>query len=294
MKPLGDISIRSRLPGRVRGALRAGVGAFGAVTSGRRLLPTFIIIGAQRSGTTSLYQYLAEHPAIAPAATKEVHFFDTRYGRGLSWYRGHFPTRATAERGRRRTGFEPIAGEASPYYLFHPLAPERIAHDLPFAKFIVMLRDPVSRAVSQYQHERSLGAEDLSIEEAFAQEPARLAGEHERMLADHSYNSYSHQHHSYMSRGEYAEQLERWFAVFPRERFLIIETGRFFKDPETGFGDVQRFLGIPVQRRREFTAYNKSSRTPLDDAVIERLRRHFVPHNRRLYELLGEDFGWDA
>lgn len=294
MKPLGESSLRSRLPGRLRLALRAGVGTFGAVTSSRRLLPTFVIIGAQRSGTTSLYQYLAEHPAIAAAATKEVHFFDTRYGRGLSWYRGHFPTRASAERGRRRTGFEPIAGEASPYYLFHPLAAERIARDLPFAKFIVMLRDPVSRAVSQYQHERSLGAEDLGMEDAFAQEPARLAGEAERIISDPSYNSHSHQHHSYLSRGQYAEQLERWFAVFPRERFLILETRSFFKDPETGFGDVQRFLGIPVQRRGEFAAYNTSSRTSVDDDVIARLREHFVPYNRRLYELLGEDFGWDA
>jgi sulfotransferase family protein len=294
VRPLGDISLRSRLPDRVRFALREWVGAFGSVTGGRRILPTFVIIGAQRSGTTSLYQYLTEHPAIAAAATKEVHFFDTRYGRGLSWYRGHFPTRASAERARRRTGFEPVAGEASPYYLFHPLAPERIARDLPFAKFIVMLRDPVSRAVSQYQHERSLGAENLDIEDAFAQEPARLGGEHERILSDPSYNSYSHQHHSYLSRGQYAEQLEHWFGVFPRERFLILETRRFFKDPETGFGDVQRFLGIPVQRRLEFTAYNTSSRTRVDDDVIARLREHFAPHNRRLYELLGEDLGWDV
>jgi Sulfotransferase domain len=294
MKPLGDTSLRAKLPGRVRDALKSSVGTFGAVTGSRRLLPSFIIIGAQRSGTTSLYQYLAEHPGIASAATKEVHFFATRYGRGISWYRGHFPTRASAERARRRTGFEPIAGEATPYYLFHPLSPERIAHDLPFAKFIVMLREPVSRAISQYQHERSLGAEDLSINDAFARESARLEGEHDRIMSDPTYHSYSHQHHSYRSRGQYAEQLERWFAVFPRERFLILETGRFFKDPETGYSDVQRFLGVPVQRRRDFGAYNTSSRTQIGEDTVAGLKEHFAPHNRRLYELLGEDFGWDA
>ncbi len=294
MKPLRDQTIRARFPGRVREALKAGVGAFGSMTSSRRLLPSFIIIGGQRCGTTSLYQYLAEHPAIAPAATKEVHFFDTRYGRGLAWYRGHFPTRTAAERVRRRTGFEPITGEATPYYLFHPLAPERIARELPFARFVVMLREPVSRAISQHQHERSLGSESLTFEEAVAQEPGRLAGEEEHILADPSYQSYAHQHHSYLSRGRYAEQLERWFALFPRERFLILETGRFFQDPESGYNEVQRFLGIPVQRRRDFSTYNASSGGKVSDAELERLADYFKPHNLRLYELLGEDLGWDS
>ena len=112
-----------------------------------RLLPDFIIIGTQRGGTTSLYSYLASHPSVGPASTKEVHFFDNKYTKGLAWYRAHFPSaieKYYAEHIQKRKF---ITGESSPYYLFHPHVPKRVAKDVPHAKFIVLLRNPVDRAI---------------------------------------------------------------------------------------------------------------------------------------------------
>src|SRR5919108_6081357 len=91
--------------------------------AGRRSLPDFVILGAQRAGSTTLYRALIAHPQVRRALLKEVHFFDLNYHRGLRWYRAHFPYRSPGR----------ITGEASPYYLYHPHAPKRVARDLPDA-----------------------------------------------------------------------------------------------------------------------------------------------------------------
>ena len=100
----------------------------------RARLPDFLILGAQRGGTTSLFASLAAHPEVAPPKEREIHFFNLNYWRGSRWYRRKF---------RRRPG--EVSGESSPYYLFHPHAPPRVAADLPSAKFVVLLRDPVEQ-----------------------------------------------------------------------------------------------------------------------------------------------------
>src|SRR5580692_9445955 len=126
------------------------------------MLPGFLIVGAQRCGTTSMYRALSEHPEVRKAVLhKGVHYFDMNYGRGLGWYRAHFPL-------ARGGG---VTFESSPYYLFHPLAAERIAADLPGVKLIVLVRDPVERAYSAYTHERARGFETESFEQAIEREP---------------------------------------------------------------------------------------------------------------------------
>ncbi|HEX9782521.1 MAG TPA: hypothetical protein VGA56_07280, partial [Opitutaceae bacterium] len=104
-------------------------------------MPDFIILGAQKAGTTSLYAYLLEHPQVLPARKKEVHYFDLRYERGERWYRSHFPSQRAMQARGRSLGNRVITGEATPYYLFYPRAPERVASVVPNAKFIVLLRD---------------------------------------------------------------------------------------------------------------------------------------------------------
>src|SRR5690606_23224629 len=194
------------------------------VAPGRRrageALPDALVIGAQRCGTTSLYHGLAQHPGVARAKKKEVHYFDLNYHRGLTWYQKQF------ERRRAKLNFE-----ASPYYIFHPKAPERVAAALPDAKIIVILRDPVARAYSHYWHERRLGHETLSFADAIEAEAERLAGESRKLLEDDGYYSFNHQHFSYVARGCYARQLMRWLQYFPRTRFLFVESESFFEDP---------------------------------------------------------------
>ena len=129
-----DLVARARgaVPIEAQRRIRAIAARSGRLTASWRMQPRFLIIGAQRCGTTSLYTSLTAHPAVLPAVLhKGVHYFDTAYGRGPAWYRAHFPLQLTADRVERRTGSAPITGESSPYYLFHPLAGERIARDLP-------------------------------------------------------------------------------------------------------------------------------------------------------------------
>ncbi len=274
------------LPGRdaaIR-TLRGGATALRRVNASRRPLPDFLIIGAQKAGTTSLHEYLCEHPLVSSSTVKEVHYFDLAYARGSGWYRAHFHL-------PRRAGG--IAGEASPYYLFHPLVPARVAGDLPRARLIVLLRNPIERAYSQHNHERALGFETLGFEQAIGREPERLRGEEERIARVPGYASFAHQHHSYLARGRYAHQLERWFSRVERERMLVLSAEELFERPAEVVLEAQRFLGLEALPPADLTARNARSYAPLDDAVRARLRDAFRADNERLYELLGRDFGWD-
>jgi hypothetical protein len=265
--------------GRVR---RAGVQRIRQVDARRRPLPDFLIIGAQKAGTTSLHAYLCEHELVSPPSTKEVHFFDNSYPQGLNWYRAHF------DRGRAGQ----LTGEATPYYLFHPAAPERVAREIPACRLIVLLRDPIDRAYSHHHHEMVLGFEELSFEEALASESARLAGEEQRILHDPGYNSFAHQHHSYRARGRYAEQLARWLELFDSDRILILAAEDLFAEPERIVLEVQEFLGLPPHRPRDLTAKNARSYAPIPESLRRRLDEEFQPHNKRLYEMVGRDFNW--
>jgi hypothetical protein len=256
------------------------------------MLPQFVIIGAQKCGTSSLYRYLNEHPAVAPAAGKEVHYFDLHFRRGPRWYRAHFPTVLYSEFFRVRTGQRLMTGEASPYYMFHPRVPERIKTLLPAVKLIALLRDPVERALSAFHHQVRRGSEPLPFIEAIEQEPHRLAGEVEKLTRDDTYRSHAHRHHSYLARGIYADQLEAWMRVFPREQILVIRSEDFFERPAGIVAGVLSFLGLPPFHAQKFQRFNVGDYPQMDSAVRTRLTRYFAPHNDRLYRLLGRDFGW--
>jgi Sulfotransferase domain len=273
-------------PGRqALGRARRAVGhTLRRAGASRRQLPVFLIIGTQKGGTTSLHEYLAEHPMVSPPTTKEVHYFDHAHHRGSGWYRAHFHPRG-------RSG--EISGESTPYYLFHPLVPELVARDLPDSKLIVILRNPIDRAFSHHNHERALGYEDLPFEEAIAREPERLQGEEERILADPRYRSFSHQHHSYLARSRYAEQMEHWLRHNSRDRFLILSSEDLFGDPQAVVAETHRFLGLDLDTPADLTARNARSYAPIQDDLRSRLRKEFEPQNQRLYELVGRDFGWD-
>ncbi|WP_099025096.1 sulfotransferase domain-containing protein [Mycolicibacterium palauense] len=252
-----------------------------SVSLGRFTKPNFVIIGAQKAGTTSLYSYLTRHPDIKPALRKEVHFFDLHYSRGLNWYLGHFPT--------SRSQYY-ITGEATPYYLFHPDAPRRMHDLLPEAKIIVILRNPVARAYSHYNHALKLGLEDLSFADAVARE-LRLARSHSPPILDLT-DPYLHQHNSYISRGLYSVQLERWLAYYPREQFLVLKSEHLFSDPATSVTQSIDFLGLRPEGRsaQGFTAMNAnaySHEIPAD--TNERLLQLFEPYNERLSTLVDID-----
>lgn len=283
----------STLPLPVRRPLRSALRTAGRLTSGARIRPSFVVVGAQRAGTTSLHRTLKQHPAVlGPLLKKGVHYFDLNYARGDAWYQGHFPLTVTARFAARRTGMPVLAGDASPYYMFHPLAPERIAADLPGVRVIVLLRDPVERAYSAYVHEQARGFETESFERALELEEERLAGAVERMRADPAYVSRPHQHNAYLTRGRYAEQLERLDSLIGRDRMLVLDSADYFADPGAGYLRTTRFLGLPDWPHVRHVRHNARRRPDMDPALRARLREHFEPYDARLAGRLGEVPSW--
>lgn len=279
-------------PPAKRAVHAVSVGA-GRLTSRARMLPGFLIVGAQRCGTTSMYRTLSQHPAVVKAVLhKGVHYFDMNYGRPASWYRAHFPLAAAAAVAARSAGTAPVTFESSPYYMFHPLAAGRIAGDLPGVKLLVLLRDPAERAYSAYAHERARGFETESFERALELEAGRLAGEAERIAADPGYLSHSHQHHAYRTRGQYVEQLERLAALFGRDRIHVVDSGDFFVTPEPVYDGVLDFLGLPRRGYPAFEQHNARSRSALPAQVRAALTDHFEPYDERLAAWLGWVPSW--
>jgi Sulfotransferase domain len=289
---IGEVAVRLQLPRWLLAAGKPLVEGIGSATSRFRVDPDYVIIGGQRCGTSALNRYLWEHPNVLPAMYKELHFFDVNHERGLHWYRGHFPTTRHRSRVASRRGGIALSGEATPYYLFHPLVPERLAAALPNARLIVVLRDPVARAISHYHHERHLGIETLGLSDALEIEDERLAGEEDRIINDPTYTSFAHQNFSYKARGRYAAQLSRWLDRFPRGQLLVIETNALFYEPAREFERVTSFLGLPPVSPDSFGSYN-SLQYAKDQGIAASLRDYFRPHNQQVYDLLGRNLGWD-
>ena len=283
---------RERRGDRSHKAIDRPLTRFRLATGPFRLLPDYIIIGAQKCGTSSLYRYISEHPSAAPAIGKEVHFFDWHFERGPSWYRAHFPSMLYGAAFRARTGRKLVTGEASPYYIFHPHVPARVKALLPQVKLIAMLRDPVERAISSYFHQVRSGNETLTLAEALEQEPARITDAAERLAGGQKARSRAHRKFSYLARGIYADQLEGWLEHFPREQLLVLRSEDLFADPAQSLARVFEFLGLPAWQAAQFPRFNAGEYSDVDPAVRDWLVRYFAPHNERLYALLGRDFGW--
>jgi hypothetical protein len=282
--------VRERAPHGLVVRLRSVIAGWGAMTSRWRLRPSFIIVGAQRAGTTTLYRVLSEHPAVArPTVSKGTGYFDVRYDRGPRWYLGHFPLGWLA---RRRHGPGATTFESSGYYLFHPLAAARIARDLPGVRVVVMVRDPVERAYSAHRHELARGFETEPFEVALDLEDERTSGEVDKILADPSYESFHHRHHSYLARSRYSEQIGRFLDELGPEHVYLVDADVFFADPDAEFQRLRSWLGLPEWQPGEVQQWNARPRTPMDPDLRARLERHFEPYDARLAEQMGRTPSW--
>jgi hypothetical protein len=267
--------------------------------AGGRVLPDFLVIGAQKSGTSSLFRYLDRHPQVRGSVPKEVHYFsggldpavDT-YALGPRWYRAHFPRRAEMGTGMR-------AFEATPLYMLHPQAAARIHALVPDVKLVAVLRNPTDRALSHYFHnvrdnDRRRFREELGPAAAMDAEEARLAP----ILAAGDYKNEIYRVATYKARGRYLEQLRPYLALFPRENLLVLRAEDLFEDPAGQMAVLADFLGIDPAPGRAggddgFRPINVgNNRDAVDPAVRAALDAYFAPHNRALAEALGRDFGW--
>jgi hypothetical protein len=277
-------------------AAHAGSRGYGRLTASARMLPSFLICGGQRCGTTSMYRALAAHPAILkPVLHKGVHYFDVGYRHGMRWYRGHFPLLRTAARRSRRLGGVPVVTfESSPYYLYHPLAADRIAADLPGVRLIVLVRDPVQRAYSHHAHEVARGFEpETDFGRALELEPARLAGATQALRSGEIDYCFAHQHHAYRARGEYVRYLNRLAEVVGRARLHVVDSEEFFANPEWVYDGVLDFLGLPHLGYPPFERHNARPRPePMDPGIARELAAHYRSFDDRLAEWLGRELTW--
>ena len=256
----------------------------------KRALPDFIIIGAQKAGTSSLFFYLSQHPQLVPPCKKEVHFFDgglnpdiDDFKKGEAWYRAHFPLQKNMNAHQKTF-------EASPLYLFNPLAPRRIFDLVPNVRIIALLRKPTERALSHYFQETRRNRERLSINEALQQEEKRL----EPVMKDRDYKNDIFIRHTYKSRGLYKEQIQRYLDYFPWQQILVINSEAFFTDPSNTLRRVFEFVGVDSDFQvKDLTPRNVAkNKSAVPSDVYDYLNSYFLPHNQALYELVGQNYGW--
>jgi hypothetical protein len=272
---------------------RAGeLARFGArrATYWARVRPTFLVIGAQRSGTTSLNDYLDEHPSVHCAAVKEVQYFHCYHEKGERWYRSRFPW-PSADLARRRTGSTSRRSErTSPDYIFDPRAPARVHAFDARMRLIVVLRDPVERAYSHWRMEQRRGRELLSFEQALDREEAELPGELALLLETSGYHDAPFRT-SYVARGRYAEQLERWLELFPREQLLVLTSDDLFVQPKDTMARIADFLGVPAWQAENYRVRGAQGRRRWRRKRRDRLAQMFAEPNRQLEEP-RRDFEW--
>jgi hypothetical protein len=289
-------TVKQLLPTPVREAARRSLVHFGERTSNRRPLPDFLVIGTKRGGTTSLWRYLLEHPLVPrlfPAwNTKTSHYFEDTYVRGEAWYRSHFPTAGSRAALERRHGGPTRVGESAPLYMYHPLAPQRVADLIPDVRLVVLLRDPVERAWSHWKERRTEGVEPLDFADALAAEKDRTAGERDRLIHEPGYVSKAYDWYSYRARGQYLDHLEGWLDRFDRRQLLVLPSEQLYRSPAATYGQVLQFLGLPSFMPTSFEAHNHRRSAPMVDRLRADLTAHYRPHNAALAQRLGMAFDW--
>lgn len=307
-KAKGYYLLKEVLPARVfdralQPAYRNLRSATGRGPGSGRVLPDFLVLGVAKCGTTSLFDWMCEHPLIARPRMlgferKEILFFDYHYAEGVDWYRANFPLRTEREAFAAEHGRPFLTGEATATYATGFHVPDRVHRVVPEAKLIISLRDPIDRAYSAFQMSRREGLEDQeSFEAALALEAERLAPEEDRVRRDPYYNPPPPAplgYWSYLQRSRYAEHVARWLERFPREQILFLKFEEMAADPQGALDQVYAFLGLPPHRHAAFPKLNVGA---YEDSVSpetrSQLAAYFRPHNERLRELTGIDFGWD-
>ena len=247
----------------------------------KTLSPSFIILGTQKGGTTSLYRYLEEHPQILPAIKKEIYFWNHHYKRGFDWYFSHFPS--------LKSSANFVTGESTPSYLEDKQVAHRIAKTFPQMKLIILLRNPIERTVSQYYHWVRLGLEQQSLEAAISLELELLGNYPETSINP----NYWEQTYKYIWRGMYVEFIQNWMMHFPAENFLILKSEDLYEQPQITLEKVFEFLNLPEHSLSEFKPYNQGYYQPMPENVHTQLRDFFYPQNKRLEAFLRREFNWN-
>ena len=253
------------------------------LTSAVRVLPDFLVIGVVRSGTTSLYHNLDQHPNIVKSAYDELGYFDSNFHLGLNWYRSMFPTKFHKKKIIKKYG-KFLTYDVTPFYIYNEMVPKRIHNVLPNIKLIAVLRNPVDRAYSNFH---------LSIRESGITEPFEKIVEDEKKIIkninkDNDEEYYKFVHDSMLARGFYAEQLERWYKIFPKEQILIIKSEELATETNKVMNEIFQFLGLKEYNITHVIKKNKADYVPMNKEIRKELIEYFKPYNEKLYSLINK------
>ncbi len=263
------------------------------LTNSIHMLPDFIIIGAAKGGTSSLYDYLTQHPSIYSCVVKEPNYFAMYYDRGINWYKSCFPTTLKKY---NVTTFEKkkfVTGEASTQYYWYPHTPKRIKKIIPKIKLILLLRNPIDRSYSHYNMNVNGGKEDLSFEEAIDQEKERTQEEYKKILENEYYFSPKYTRQAYLAKSIYVNFLSEWLKYFSLDQFLIIKSEDFYEDPNKIYNEVLGFLDLPSTQLKNYKITRKGTYDRMKPDTRTKLLDYFKPHNEKLFKLIGKRFDWD-
>ncbi|MEM6403967.1 MAG: sulfotransferase, partial [Cyanobacteria bacterium P01_D01_bin.116] len=244
--------------------------------------PNFIIIGQAKCGTSSLYNYLKQHPQILPALKKEIGFWSVKsnFDKGLDWYLAHFTAISSEE--------SLITGEATPGYLDSKEAAVSLFQEFPNMKLIVLLRNPVDRALSHYYMCVRQSRDHRSVEKAI------LSGV-EVITTKSDVNSYNDFNiSSYIKRSQYIESLSQWMELFPKNQFLIVKSEDFFAVPANTLNQVFQFLEVESYQLQAYPNKSKGSYPLISQSMRQTLSNYFRPFNQQLEEYLDRKFNWDC
>lgn len=245
-----------------------------------RRSPDYIILGAEKSGTSSLYCYLNRHPAILSPIEKEIDFFDLEYEQGVDWYLSHFPSMPQADGWR--------LGETSANYLYSEAAPKRILKHFPKVKLIVLLRNPIERTVSRFNMMVRNGTEKRSFEVAIQQEIQAI----KKATRGDDIHWKALNVNRHLGNSLYYYHLKRWLNHFPREQFLILPSQTMFEQPEATLKQLYHHLGLEHSPEQDYPQYNAGTYEPIAPELRQTLAEFLAPPTRQLESLLNCSFNW--
>ena len=275
-----------------------------AITGFIRVLPDFLVIGAKRCGTTSLYQHLSEHPCISRSPHDNIGFFNENYHLGINWYKSLFPTKFTRDKIIKKHG-KFLTYDVTPQYLREPYVAKRMFQTFPKMKLVVLLRNPIDKSYSHHimgKNSNTLnnnpeweGIDNKQVSfEDIVNRDIELISKYEKKNGELNDNYFRNViTKTNLARGFYAQFLRKWFDVYDRKQFLILSSSELANSTQKTLNKIFNFLEIPEYDIPDTTKINTQKYEPMKKQTREILIQFFKKYNNELYELIDRKFDWD-
>ena len=262
---------------------------FFGITSPLRVLPDFFVIGPGRTGTTSLFYYLDQHPSLSKSAYDELGFFDVNFHLGFHWYRSLFPSILTKFRIKLKTNFF-MTYDVTPSYVRRPWIARRIKKLFPNSKLIIVLRNPIDKTYSHYYLSTTSG-ETRNFEEVIKKDMDDISKWNINSKDDNYFATKVE--NSKLARGFYVEQLLPWFELFPKNQILIISSEELASNTKNVMSEIFKFLNLPDYKIPNIEKVNVSKYSKINPDTRKILIDFFKPYNEQLFKFLDRKFDWN-